>query len=275
MGYSSNINRQPTNYLFIDGGYFRKYLEFLSRKYFDSEAIPIDYDKLKMSYKKVFYYDCLPAKKACESREEFEQRLNDQRRFFDLLKMINGFHVYEGSMSGVDGKARQKQVDIMIAVHMLSHTIRGNMDGVTLLAGDLDFKPLIDALVQEGMYVTLWYDHKATSKELIYSSDERHLLNPLFIWNCIEPEFRNIRSFPNVFRVNFRSSKFNKLIKDGVTSDGTSIQLHHNSEENLHIIAYKVKRSDGEVVVAYPDVNLLIEFVKDCGIYFEWIDQVL
>ena len=38
---------------------------------------------------------------------------------------------------------------------MLSHAHRKNMHKTTLLTGDLDFKPLVDALVQDGMFVTL------------------------------------------------------------------------------------------------------------------------
>ncbi|MBD2254416.1 NYN domain-containing protein [Nostoc parmelioides] len=50
------------------------------------------------------------------------------------------------------GKAKkeQKEIDIMIAVDMLTHSFQKNMDEATLLAGDLDFKPLIDALVLNG-----------------------------------------------------------------------------------------------------------------------------
>ena len=35
----------------------------------------------------------------------------------------------------------------MIAVDMLTHPFDRNMERATLLAGDLDFKPLLDALV--------------------------------------------------------------------------------------------------------------------------------
>jgi hypothetical protein len=45
------------------------------------------------------------------------------------------------------------------------------MHKATLLSGDLDFKPLIDALVQEGMFVTLWYPPRETAKELIAAAD--------------------------------------------------------------------------------------------------------
>ncbi len=67
----------------------------------------------------------------------------------------------------------QKKIDVMIAVDMLTHTFRRNMHQATLLTSDLDFKPLLDALVHEGMFVTLWYPPNDTNKELVAAADRR------------------------------------------------------------------------------------------------------
>lgn len=61
----------------------------------------------------------------------------------------------------------------MIAVDMLTHSFHKNMDEATLLTGDLDFKPLIDALVLNGMYVSLWYPKGETNYELVDAADSR------------------------------------------------------------------------------------------------------
>jgi hypothetical protein len=50
------------------------------------------------------------------------------------------------------------------------------MHRATLLAGDDDFKPLVDALIQDGMFVTLWYPPEETSRELMLAADARRLL---------------------------------------------------------------------------------------------------
>ena len=63
----------------------------------------------------------------------------------------------------------QKKSDVMIAVDMLTHTFRRVQEAI-LLTGDLDFKPLIDALVNDGMFVTLWHPPQAI-KELIAAAD--------------------------------------------------------------------------------------------------------
>jgi NYN domain len=74
----------------------------------------------------------------------------------------------------------------MIAVDMLMHSFRRNMDRAMLLTADLDFKPLIDALVSNGTYVTLWYPPKRTNKELIASADERRQLDVGSIYDAIK-----------------------------------------------------------------------------------------
>jgi hypothetical protein len=73
----------------------------------------------------------------------------------------------------------------MIAVEMLTHSFRRNMHEATLLTGDLDFKPLIDALVQEGMFVTLWYPPGTTSKELIAAADRSQRLSVASVYDAL------------------------------------------------------------------------------------------
>jgi hypothetical protein len=73
----------------------------------------------------------------------------------------------------------------MIAVDMLTHSFRRNMHQATLLTGDLDFKPLIDALVQEGMFVTLWYPPSTTSQELIAAADRSERFNVVSIYDAL------------------------------------------------------------------------------------------
>ena len=54
MGYSSRGYPLPKGYLFIDGAYLRKYLEYLSSKYFIGKKIDLNYYDLKSGYEKVF-----------------------------------------------------------------------------------------------------------------------------------------------------------------------------------------------------------------------------
>ena len=74
----------------------------------------------------------------------------------------------------------------MIAADMLTHTIRRNMDEATLLAGDGDFTPLLDALSNEGMFVWLYHPPRA-SKELGAAADGRRELTVRHVHSWLTP----------------------------------------------------------------------------------------
>ncbi len=174
-------------YLFIDAAYLNFRLKDWSNKYFDCQLIELDYQKFSDGYDKTFYYDALVA-----DDKEHEYFLNQ-------LRELSDFHVFTGKVKGENKKKRQKQVDIMLAVHALTNTIRGNMDAMTLLAGDEDFTPLVSALVQEGMNVTIWAASESLSKELKYSADRKQSLTPIEIWqNYSSANFKKMFPVPYI-----------------------------------------------------------------------------
>jgi uncharacterized LabA/DUF88 family protein len=160
-------------YLFIDGACLDRYLERIFNTYTVEEELALDYGAFTHEYTKVFYYNALPGRKNKEPDEAYFARRDKKREFLDRLSRLGRFHVNEGEVRRDDPKRgnEQKTVDVMIAVHMMTHSFRRNMHQATLLSGDLDFKPLIDALVLEGMSVTLWYPEGSTAKELIAAAD--------------------------------------------------------------------------------------------------------
>jgi uncharacterized LabA/DUF88 family protein len=146
----------------------------------------------------VFYYDALPSKHEKETPDEYDVRLQSRIQFHDQLGSLDRFHVYEGDTrrSPKLRKQEQKKVDVMIAVDMLTHAFRRNMQECTLLTGDLDFKPLIDALVSDGMNVTLWYPPKKTSRELIAAADQRRQLDVQSVYHALRPSSRALFTIP-------------------------------------------------------------------------------
>ena len=80
-------------------------------------------------------------------------------------------HLRLGKLTGTGREKRQKQVDILLAVDALNHAFRRNMGRVVLLTGDQDFTPVVRALVDMGLYVTVAGDRTHTSKELIHAAD--------------------------------------------------------------------------------------------------------
>ena len=173
MGGGGYYGPKEIKYLFIDGGCLRASLDKLSEAYAGGMPLDINYRQLTQTYSKVFYYDALPERKVNEDDASYHARIAPQRLLFDHLSSLDRFHVYEGDVrrSSARRGPEQKKIDVMIAVDMLTHSFRRNMHEATLLTGDLDFKPLIDALVHEGMFITLWYPQGTTSKELIAAAD--------------------------------------------------------------------------------------------------------
>jgi uncharacterized LabA/DUF88 family protein len=174
-GYSGP---QEVRYLFIDGACLREGIVKIANTYARGAQLTLDYDRLTQGYSKVFYYDALPRREPNEDESTYHARIAPQRHLFDTLSRLDRFHVYEGDVRRSSSRrSEQKKVDVMIAVDMLTHSFRQNMQQATLLTSDLDFKPLIDALIREGMFVSLWYRRGATAKKLIAAADRSWPLN--------------------------------------------------------------------------------------------------
>ncbi|MBH5398576.1 NYN domain-containing protein [Bradyrhizobium sp. CNPSo 4010] len=242
---ASNSSRkaiQPvTKYLFIDGACLRTTIEEIGKRYVPGQVLRIDYDRLTGGYDKVFYYDALPAKRNGETDEEFGVRRDAAIAFHDQLGSLDRFHVYEGDTrkSPTVRKQEQKKVDVMIAVDMLTHSFRRNMQHATLLTGDLDFKPLLDALVQEGMSVTLWYPPHKTNKQLISAADQRRQLDVQSIYPALRPASRALFSLPS----GSGESSRGKI--------GRVLQAWDNDDGEIELFACP----DQTYVLAMPNVN--------------------
>jgi uncharacterized LabA/DUF88 family protein len=167
---------QEIKYLFIDGGCLRQMAEDAGSRYPGFDFACLDFAKFVSDYTKTFYYDSLPPRKSNEDEASFSARIAAREALFDKLRAIRGVHVYEGDTRRRRKTVEQKKVDVMIAVDMLTHSFRRNMHQAALLTADLDFKPLVDALVQDGMHVTLWYPRGKPNRELVYAADARHPL---------------------------------------------------------------------------------------------------
>jgi hypothetical protein len=102
----------------------------------------------------------------------------------NTIRSQPGFHVRLGTQSGSGKRLRQKEVDVQLAVDMLTHAFAKNMSRATLIAGDLDFRPVVNSLIQLGTYVELRYGRKSAADELRWSADESRELtiDDLYYW---------------------------------------------------------------------------------------------
>jgi uncharacterized LabA/DUF88 family protein len=172
---SQNLT-EPT-YLFIDAEHLRQYYSEFARAWFGGEGeITFQIIKNEAHALRMFYYDSLDdRRKSNESETEFTSRVEARRGEHASVRSVKGAHVRLGTVTG-EKKRRQKQVDILLAVDMMSHAARQNMRRAVLLTGDQDFKPVVDSLVLLGTFIEVWGDKKHTSTDLVNAADSHRLL---------------------------------------------------------------------------------------------------
>lgn len=219
----SYISQNPTTYLFVDGSNFRQYFNELTQKWF-SQEVEFDFKIIKDRFQaeKAFYYDCVDdIKTSNETQQDFEKRVELQENKLNKIREVEGCHVQLGSLSGKGKKKRQKEVDVLLAVQMMEHALRGNMRKAVLLSGDKDFRPLVESLVRLGLFVEVAGDQKHISRDLIHAADNHIKLNFNDYYSWVIEEQKTIRVL-NYSRVVFNielHSASHKLLKEGTWND--------------------------------------------------------
>ena len=170
------VNNEVT-YLFVDGNWLKGALKELSTRWFHA-PISIDYGLLALDCKatKCFFYDAYPP----EDDPDFKDETKAKDREFAAISAIPGWHVVTGLTRGKRGgknRLQQKGVDLKLGIDAITHRIRGNFARAVLIVGDLDFLPLVNALVELGAWVEIWCDPTKTSKDLYLAADGRTWIN--------------------------------------------------------------------------------------------------
>ena len=124
--------------------------------------------------------------------------MEEQQAFFDELQRYEGFHVRLGSLSGTSRRFRQKEVDIFLAVDALEHAFRKNLSAITLIAGDLDFVPLVDSLVRSGTWVEIFYDKRSFAQRLLDAADKAMALDFHYYYSLCNKDFLQTHTLPTL-----------------------------------------------------------------------------
>lgn len=203
-GYAGH---KDVHYLFIDGEQLRCTAEEVGNDWF-GKPIELDYVALQQDCQKVFYYDCLPAKPHhTEAEPEYQAKRDAKLRFFNELRKLPGWHVSEGlAKHRRRERQQQKEVDILIAVDMLTHTYRKNMHRLTFISGDQDFAPLLEAVVRDGMYVELLYPEGRTAADLMHFADVANPMDVDFLHRVSTDDFKRHNALPVFFGADVFSS---------------------------------------------------------------------
>jgi uncharacterized LabA/DUF88 family protein len=173
MRISPGGGTQEITYLFIDGGYLKEKSQTCVRDWFGHDG-EIDFLALRHAFGayKTFYYDCEDRiLNEDETEGELQARIKAQEAPFNRIRELEGFHVRLGHLAGSPGKKRQKEVDVLLTVDMMNHAFRQNMAKAVLIAGDRDFKPVVESLVQFGTYVRVVSDARVASQDLAWAAD--------------------------------------------------------------------------------------------------------
>ncbi|GGA00583.1 NYN domain-containing protein [Okeania sp. KiyG1] len=163
---------------------------------------------------------------------------------------MEGYHVKLGSLVGTPNNKRQKEVDVLLTVDMMNHTIRNNMTNAVLIAGDRDFKPVVESLVSMGMYVKIASDPRSTSSELRYAADDYIPLSFKNYYDWSYLELRNKYPIPKIDRRIDRPNNAH-LLKQGKVN-GYKAELFQKDSE---FILFFEKIKDGYPLRISSDIE--------------------
>jgi uncharacterized LabA/DUF88 family protein len=262
MGTSIGIaGLRESKYLFIDGGYLQDKYEKI-QPWFEGHG-EINFLSIKGEFgaKKVFYYDCLDdQKRGHESQADFDLRLDQQKQFFNKIRELEGFHVQLGTLVGNGKKRRQKEVDILLAVDMMNHAIRGNMNTGILLSGDRDFRPLVQSLVQMGTYVLISSAEESTAKEFIWAADFHHKIKFHDLYEWSSPSLKAQYPLPACWTSKDDHETYGLSLIKEISVNGYEAKLYES--EGLFLIYFPIYKSFEHYFLKGNDLNRLELFLS-------------
>jgi uncharacterized LabA/DUF88 family protein len=188
----------PTTYLFIDAAYLEEECVSQAGAFF-GEVPTLDLRRVREDAvaQRAFYYQCVDdVAGQGESAEELAARITAQDAELARISRLPNFHVREGVIRGVGRRRRrQKKVDVQLAVDMLMSRVQGVMDRAVLIAGDLDFLPVVQSLVQLGAHVTVWHGERAP-EDLLAGADDSVRLDVRRFHGWADISFRTAHPIP-------------------------------------------------------------------------------
>jgi uncharacterized LabA/DUF88 family protein len=172
-----------TKYLFIDGGFLEAMIS-KSGKFFgiDLSSSLFHYADICKGFQRTFYYDALPSERDA-GKEAFQAKLAAKLTLFERINRTPYMHTREGITRNRAARRmlEQKGVDILLAIDVFKHASLGNMSEAHIMATDLDFFPLFEALRDTPVSVHLHCYAPETSEELMSLADVVIPITPITI----------------------------------------------------------------------------------------------
>jgi uncharacterized LabA/DUF88 family protein len=188
-------------YAYIDGAFLRDRSAVAIEGMFGCKP-ELDFNHIRslLGANRLFYYDCIEdGPRDGETQEGFERRTQAQNSFVESATRSNLCHVKLGTLRERQKGKRitQKEVDVKIAVDMLTDAHNKSIERAVLMTGDLDFRPVVERLVQLGVIVELRYDPKVTAEELIAAADIRQPITIQDWWVLLTSSSRAAHPLPS------------------------------------------------------------------------------
>jgi len=162
--------------IFIDGGYIR---ECLKEKFGKDDISPdgfqnlihslityVHFGTIRGELIRTYYYDAIVDENEKDEREK-------QNQFFDVLRQVPFCTVRLGRLIKTEKEHRQKGVDILMAIDMLTKSYENHYEIAILLCGDDDFIDLVEAVKNTGKRVYGAYIPRHVSNKLLKTLDIR------------------------------------------------------------------------------------------------------
>ena len=222
------------SYFFIDAGCFNAAMKDVSQRYFFDDSPRINWAAVRGYNRKAYYYDAIPTQIYGEDETDYNRRVEPKRQELATISHVTGFHVRTGLVKkgGARRGNEQKMVDVQLAVDALFKASRDLFSSCFILTSDLDFYPLISALVDLGIDVTLYYRPGHTNDDLISEADRALPLDPILLCSWMTHEYISGKEIPRD-NLNFQESPPNDI--------GSALVRWHDQKYGD---SYLIKRGD-------------------------------
>jgi len=187
----------PTTYRFVDGESLNQTLLKVGEKYFGRIKPPVDWFKFRGQCRKVFYYDAVSVQRPDEDNNTYASRVEPKRTELAYIEGQAAYHVRTGDVRHRRKRGNeQKMVDVQLAVDALLMASRGLFSDCDLITGDLDFRPLVIALVDMGVNVRLFYPPGETNNDLMTAADQAIAMKIDVLSGWISDKFEGKNALP-------------------------------------------------------------------------------
>lgn len=166
-------------YSFVDGAYLRKLAEGRIEGFWNPLQLSLGVvgqlgyrDQNEARLVRVTYYDAEP-----DGEQQSDGKIKD---YWERVELLNDTHLGFGTLRGKTRRRpqRQKGVDTLIAVDMLTNAFDRNYATALLVAGDADFVPVVDEVKRRGPRVIVAAEERSISPDLMRTADRFIALHP-------------------------------------------------------------------------------------------------